>query len=315
MRKVYANFGKHGKGIIGAAIAASTGVVKGTATTSTGSIQGTVNEMSWSDRFDEQRAIQKRLAEAEDDLRSIPEQREEAIRTVDENIAYWEAKRTEMEKQANNPLNKIPTNLKGDSASDIYKEEIQRCDDILASLNERKTLYESDAYWDGKRGEIESRISDLNMQQTELDGVIQQGIKSDGPTTGISLAGCAKYVSEKRDLSDIMIPGESNACQWDDNAIKAGYEVGDRPIPGSVMVIEPKNEFMKVDSIAGHVVYIEKVTPVEGGYKITYSQASTPRDSAGNWNGEYSYTNVTTSTKIVADGTPGISFIYEKPPK
>ena len=288
-----------------------TGMVMG-ASSSNGAAN--YNEMSWSERFDEQEAIQERISEAQNELDGLPQQREEAIQTIEEEIAYWEAKKAEMEELANNPFNKIPGNLKGDSASDIYEKEVQRCDEILASLNERKALYESEAYWGEKAGEIETRISDLKMQQTELNGLIQQGIESDGPTSGIKLAGCAKYVSEQRDVSDFMIPGDSNACQWDNNAIEAGYEVGDRPIPGSIMVIEPENGFMTVDSKAGHVVFIEKVTPVEGGYEITYSQASTPRDSAGNWTGDYSYTNVRTSTRVIADGTSGVSYIYEKPP-
>jgi surface antigen/uncharacterized protein YukE len=308
----FLNIGEQRQLIAAGLITGTSGAVLGT-TTGVNAADVNYTEMGWSARFNEAEEIQERLASTEAELDHIPEQREEVLKTVDENIAYWEAKKEEMEKLARNPLNKIPTNLKGDSASDIYKEEVQRCDEVLASLKEQKELYSSDSYWDEKTGGLESKISDLKLQQTELNGIIQKGIKQDGPTTGIKLAGCAKYVSEKRDLSDMMVPGESDACQWDDNALKAGYEVGDRPIPGSVMVMEPENGFMTVDSSAGHVVYVEEVKPVEGGYEITYSQANTPTDSSGNWNGKYEYTNVRKSTRVIADGTQGVSFIYEKP--
>lgn len=273
-------------------------------------------EMSWSDKFTEEAALASRIAEVEEELATMltPEERANGAKNFDEQIAIWTAKKEELEKQLKNPVNYLPGNLQGDRAIDIYKAELKRCEDQLASLQERKALLLDDQYWTDRKLQLESNLGQLKAQQSELSKIIQKGIPSDGPTRGIQLAGCARFVAEKRNVSDFMIPGESDAYQWDDNARQAGYDVGTRPVPGSIMVLEENNSVMSGLGDAGHVVYIEKVTPVEGGYKITYSQASTPRiEGTDKWDGTYRYVNPRTSTTTVIVPATGASFIYEKP--
>jgi len=273
-------------------------------------------KMSWSDRFTEEASLASRIAAAEEELATMltPEERANAAKNLDEQIAIWTVKKGELEKQLKNPLNSLPGNLQGDRAIDIYKAEFKRCEDQIASLQERKALLLDDQYWKDKQLQLENNIGQLKAQQAELQKIIQRGISSNGPTRGIQLAGCAKFVAEKRNVSDFMIPGQSDAHQWDENARQAGYDVGTRPVPGSIMVLEQNNSVMSGLSDAGHVVYIEKVTPVEGGYKITYSEASTPRiEGTNKWDGTYRYVNPRTSTSILKVPATGVSFIYEKP--
>ena len=77
------------------------------------------------------------------------------------------------------------------------------------------------------------------------------------------------------------------------------------------MVIDHNNSvFSKIDEV-GHVVFVEKVTRVEGGYQVTYSEASTPRNANGKWTGSYTYVNPRTKSIKIPDGCNGINFIYD----
>jgi surface antigen/uncharacterized protein YukE len=296
---------------IGVAKASGRGEVLRVSAPTAGANAQTFQQMSWKDKFAEEAAINARIGELEQQLNNLPADHARALEQIDEDIAYWTKKKAEYEQESKRLIKKIPVNLRGDSASNIYKDLVNDADDMLAKLQERKDLLQSDAYWAQRKSDINSQITNLKAQQATLNQVINAGIPPSGPTRGITLAGCAKFVAEKRDISAFAVPGDMNAARWDDHAIAAGLEVGTRPVKGSIMVIDQNNSvFSKIDEV-GHVAYVEKVTRVDGGYKVTYSQASTPRDANGKWTGSYIYVNPRTTTMIIPNGSTGINYIYE----
>ena len=310
-RQGEAGIGLAGAAGIGTASAVGVGEVLGVSAPTAGVTAQTYQQLSWNDKFDEEAAINARISELKQKLDSLPADRARALDQIDEDIAYWTKKKAEYEAESRKLINKIPANLRGDSASDIYKDLANDADAMLAKLHKRKELLQTDAYWTQKESDINSRIANLKAQQATLNQVINAGIPPSGPTKGITLAGCAKFVAEKRDISAFAVPGDMNAARWDDHAIAAGLEVGTRPVKGSIMVIDQNNSvFSKIDEV-GHVAYVEKVTRVEGGYQVTYSQASTPRTANGKWTGSYTYVNPRTTKMFIPDGSNGINYIYE----
>ncbi len=311
------NLSISGIGLIGATgilmgkASAGGGEVLGVSTSTSGVTTQTYQQMSWSDKFAEEAAINAQIGELEQQLYNLPADRATALEQIDKDIAYWEAMKTRYEEESRKLINKIPVNLQGDSASNIYKDLAEDADAMLAKLHERKELLQSDAYWAQREAQINSQITNLKAQQAALNEVINAGIPPSGPTKGIRLAGCSKFVAEKRDISSFAVPGDMDAARWDDHAIAAGLEVGSRPVKGSIMVIDQNNSvFPKIDEV-GHVVFVEKVTRVDGGYQVTYSQASTPRDANNHWTGSYTYVNPRTTTHFIPDGSTGINYIYD----
>jgi len=310
-RQGVAGIGLAGAAGIGTASAVGVGEVLGVSAPTAGVTAQTYQQLSWNDKFDEEAAINARIGKLEQQLYNLPADRTRALDQIDEDIAYWTKKKAEYEAESRKLINKIPANLRGDSASNIYKDLANDADAMLAKLQKRKELLQTDAYWTQKESDINSRIANLKAQQATLNQVIKAGIPPGGLTKGITLAGCAKFVAEKRDISAFAVPGDMNAARWDDHAIAAGLEVGTRPVKGSIMVIDQNNSvFSKIDEV-GHVAYVEKVTRVDGGYQVTYSQASTPRDANGKWTGSYTYVNPRTTKMFIPDGSNGINYIYE----
>jgi len=120
----------------------------------------------------------------------------------------------------------------------------------------------------------------------------------------------------KRDVSGFWKPGRMNAQYWNENAVAAGFEVGNKPVAGSIMVIEADNGIdngiMNVDDRAGHVLYVESVKETNGGYLVNYSHAGTLYDDAGNYiPGTYKMLN-NSAPVFVPYESPAVSFIYDK---
>ncbi len=153
------------------------------------------------------------------------------------------------------------------------------------------------------------------------------GGSANAPTEGIPssrtpndklsiLGGCTNYVATKRDVSGFWKPGKMNAHYWNENAIEAGFEVGSKPVAGSIMVIEAdhgtNNGIMNVHDTAGHVLYVESVKETDGGYLVSYSHAGTLYDDAGNYiPGTYKMLN-NSKPMFVPYESPAVSFIYDK---
>jgi surface antigen len=130
------------------------------------------------------------------------------------------------------------------------------------------------------------------------------------------LGGCTNYVATKRDVSGFWKPGKMNATYWNENAQAAGFEVGSKPVPGSIMVVEADNGvyngIMDVNDKAGHVLYVESVKETDGGYLVSYSHAGTLYNDAGNYiPGTYKMLN-NSKPVFVPYESPAVSFIYDK---
>jgi len=166
------------------------------------------------------------------------------------------------------------------------------------------------------RQQLDAHLAELQGRQNALNHVIDKGVPANGPTKPEwlhnQLGGCANYVAGKRDVSDFGGGHPGDASAWDNQARAAGYDVGERPAKGAIMVFEGQNDVMKVDKTAGHVAYVESVEKVDGGYNVTVSQANTQYDSKGNFV-RGTYINPNTKTVFVKDGANGVSFIYDKP--
>lgn len=153
------------------------------------------------------------------------------------------------------------------------------------------------------------------------------GGSANAPTEGIPLSrtpndklsilgGCTNYVATKRDVSGFWKPGRMNAQYWNENAVAAGFEVGNKPVAGSIMVIEADNGIdngiMNVDDHAGHVLYVESVKETNGGYLVNYSHAGTLYDDTGNYiPGTYKMLN-NSAPVFVPYQSNAVSFIYDK---
>jgi surface antigen/uncharacterized protein YukE len=159
------------------------------------------------------------------------------------------------------------------------------------------------------------------------DGSTGGGGSANAPTEGIPssrtpadklaiLGGCTNYVATKRDVSGFWKPGRMNATYWNENATAAGFEVGNKPVAGSIMVIEAdngtNNGIMNVHDTAGHVLCVESVKETAGGYLVSYSHAGTLYNDAGNYiPGTYKMLN-NSKPVFVPYESPVVSFIYDK---
>jgi surface antigen len=182
---------------------------------------------------------------------------------IENQIKELEEKRRQIQKETDKWFNKIIPDfpLEGDSEdgvpwrvkTDDYEDQLKQLDGQLSALQDQQSKYH--------------QLMDLQNQYHELDGIILSGIPEDGPTQSSIkniLGGCTNYVAIKRDISGFFVKGHMNANYWNENALAAGFEVGTRPVPGSIMVIEAdnglKNGIMSVDDTAGHVAYVEEIT-------------------------------------------------------
>ncbi|MEM5776247.1 MAG: CHAP domain-containing protein, partial [Anaerolineaceae bacterium] len=103
-----------------------------------------------------------------------------------------------------------------------------------------------------------------------------------------------------------------NAKYWNDQAIQAGYDVGNIPVKGAIVVFEAGSKYAAGD--AGHVGYVESVVPVEGGYKMVFSQASTIYTSNSWIRGDHKMLKPLEIFIPATGSGSDMSFIYDKRP-
>lgn len=273
--------------------------------------------MRWGQKFDELERLEQEIAVLQG---RIPEGTTLAdvrakIADLDKQIADLEGLRNEAEKHAGQWWNKIlPTLpvLPWRSQADKYEDQVAEYAEQIADLQEtRAQLYQNQT-------DLET-LDKLQQNYLTVDGLVQQGIPSDGPDKAWSpyLGGCTHYVAQKR----LVHPHPGNAHLWNDQAQAAGYEVGVRPIKGSIMVFEPG--VLKSHATAGHVAYVDNVILNDDGYYvITTSEAGTLYDSNGDFiSGTHSTPRSRKITVSVKDGqvydtqgnSLGVNFIYDKP--
>ncbi len=281
-------------------------------------------KMSWKDKFKIEKKIQDELSSTQKQLAEMKstDELQTEINAIDAKIVELERKKAEAQKKADALLNKVipdwPLERDSDGVpwrvrTDDYEDEVVEYDRQIQELQTQKQALQGDL---SSRQQLEAHFAKLQQQQNALNQVIGEGVPSDGPTTPKwlhnQLAGCTNYVAEKRDVSDFGGGHPGDASDWNNQAESAGYEFGERPAKGAIMVFEGDNNVMRVDKDAGHVAYVEKVEKVDGGYKVSVSQADTKYDSKGNFV-RGTYVNKRSSMIFVKDGAKGVSFIYGKP--
>lgn len=296
--------------------------VLGASTTVNGEYLQEYRKMPWKDRFDAEKKIQDGITSTQKQLAGMKsaDELQMEVNAIDARIAELERKKAEAQKKADALLNKVipdwPLERDSDGVpwrvrADDYEDEIAECDRQIQELQSQKQALLEDL---NTRQQLEAHLAELQQRQNALNQAIGEGVPPDGPTTPKwlhdQLAGCTNYVAEKRDVSDFGDGHPGDASDWDNQARDAGYEVGEHPAEGAVMVFEGNNDVMKVDKTAGHVAYVEKVEKVDGGYKVTVSQADTKYDKGSFVRG--TYINKRSSEIFVKDGAKGVSFIYGK---
>lgn len=297
------------------------------------------SRMPWADRFQEEARLQKEIADAQARLNQM--RSEESIQKdmddLDARIAELERKKAEAQAAADAWYNKVlpdwdnehlPFPGDGDglpwrTESDDYEDQVAGYDAEIQALRAQRQNLQTEL---AARQQATAHLAELQSRGSALSNIINQGIPPDGPTKPDwlrnQLAGCTLYVAGKRNVHDwpnangqAGHPGD--AQYWDNQARQAGYEVGSRPVKGSIMVFEPdhgkSNGIMNVSDEAGHVAYVENVQRVEGGYKVTVSQANTKYVGGQYVRGTYIDQN--TKTVMVKDGQSAASFIYDQPAK
>lgn len=297
--------------------------ILGVTTNSNGGYLQEYQKMSWKDKFNAEKRIQDEISSTQKQLANMKsaDEIQTEINALDAEIAELERNRAEARKNADTLLNKVipdwPLERDSDGVpwrvrADDYEDEVAEYDRQIQELQSRRQALQGDL---NSRPQLETHLAELQQRQTALNQVIREGVPPDGPTTPKwlhnQLAGCTNYAAEKRDVSDFGGGHPGDASDWNNQAVKAGYEVGKHPAKGAIMVFEGDNNVMKVDKDAGHVAYVEKVEKVDGGYKVSVSQADTKYDNEGNFV-RGTYVNKRSSVIFVKDGAKGVSFIYGK---
>ena len=277
----------------GAALAA--GEVLGAATS-------VFSGMRWSDRFALATDLQKKIEEYRSlyGLSGTEQEIASQYADIERQIQELEVKRATAQGEADRWYNKIIPDfpLAGDSEdgvpwrvkADDYEDEVKQYDEELSRLR-------------GEKDRL-SEFMDLQSQKQALDANLQSGIAFDGPSSKhkyFEEPQCTWYASGKRN-----VPCSGNANVWDDQAKTAGYEVGDRPVKGAVMVFE--GGVRGSSEKYGHVAIVENVTQnADGSYKVHISES--------NWAGK-AYNerdlNISGGQNGAGSASDGISFIYDK---
>ncbi len=285
-------------------------------------------DMSWKARFAEQGNLLGQIDAAQMRISGMrtTEEIQNDINDIDAQLADLERKKNEAQAKAgiwyNNLIPDWPLERDSDGVpwrviADDFEDEVAKYDQQIQGLQSRRQALLDEL---NLRQQTENNLADLYTRQDALNQVINEGIPADGPTKPAwlhkQLAGCTYYVAHKRDVSDFGGGHPGDAKVWDNQARAAGYEVGRQPAKGAIMVFERNNNVMPKVSDAGHVAYVENVERVDGGYKVTISQANTQYKDKNKKDFERGvYIGENISNVIVKDDSKGISFIYEKPNK
>lgn len=139
------------------------------------------------------------------------------------------------------------------------------------------------------------RLEELYDQRSQLDGLMRDGVTVGRPGPNNFPEGqCTWYVASRRDIG----PLHGDARLWDGVASDTGYDVGDVPVKGSIMVWQPGVH--NADERYGHVSFVERVIPNRDG---TFTVEFTDNLNM----------NTDNPTRIViTPGEEGVSFIYDR---
>lgn len=139
------------------------------------------------------------------------------------------------------------------------------------------------------------RLEELYDQRGQLDGLMREGVTVGRPGPNNFPEGqCTWYVASRRDIG----PLHGDARYWDGVATETGYDVGEVPVKGSIMVWQPGVH--NADENYGHVSFVERVIPNRDG---TFTVEFTDNLNM----------NTDAPTRItITPGEEGVSFIYDR---
>lgn len=139
------------------------------------------------------------------------------------------------------------------------------------------------------------RLEELYDQRGQLDGLMRDGVTVGRPGPNNFPEGqCTWYVASRREIG----PLHGDARLWNSVASDTGYDVGDVPVKGSIMVWQPGVH--NADQNYGHVSFVERVIPNRDG---TFTVEFTDNLNM----------NPDSPTRIViTPGEEGVSFIYDR---
>lgn len=138
-------------------------------------------------------------------------------------------------------------------------------------------------------------LEELYDRRSELDALAREGVAVGRPGANNFPEGqCTWYVASRREIG----PLHGDARYWDGVAADSGYDVGDVPVKGSIMVWQPGVH--NADESYGHVSFVERVIPNRDG---TFTVEFTDNLNM----------NSDTPTRItITPGEEGVSFIYDQ---
>ncbi|KAA3661737.1 MAG: CHAP domain-containing protein [Chloroflexi bacterium] len=282
--------------------------------TNTSNFKESYLKLPWSGKFDELQTLEQNIASLEQELAN-QNSVDGRISEIDEEIARLETQVTEAQDKADVWYNKVVPTLpfsKDDDGvpwrvrTDNYEDEIAGYEQ---QINELRSEKDSLLIVQGKQ----QQLAQLNEQHDTLQTIITDGISADGPAKkydafpGTITNNCTKHASAKRFFPDAV---NGHAYKWNEQAKSAGYEVGDYPVKGSVMVYEPgvkgaHNEF-------GHVAFVEKVEPMsDGQYKVTFTDNNHPDPKLCEEYGVPYQKASWPNYQVIRPGETGISYIYD----
>lgn len=139
-------------------------------------------------------------------------------------------------------------------------------------------------------------LNQLYAERGDLREAVNAGITDARPGPNNFPEGqCTWYVASRRSVGyDI----HGDARVWGDAAVNAGYEVGDVPVKGAIMVWQPGVH--NADETYGHVSYIERVIPNSNGtFTVEFTDNLNMNQDAP--------TRIT-----ITPGEEGVQFIYDQ---
>lgn len=310
-----------GGAVLGAAVSVNKVYSGGPGMSASTDYASRYESMNWSDKFSEEQSLDSEISKAAALVPSNAAEQlqnyDREIASVESQIASIEAKRAEADQKAKGFVNQVIPDLplqadRQDGVpwrvkADDYQDQVQEYDRQLAELQKQKASLTTD------RNALQIKVdhlADLNSQKAALENVIHNGIAADGPSAkhpyfpGTDASNCTKYASSQRN-----VPCSGNAYQWNEQAQKAGYDVGYKPVKGSVIVFEPDPKGKVSDKTYGHVAIVDNVQDLGNGkYSISISE--------GGWPGEktihHRTIEVSGSSKDANCQNVPISYIYGK---
>jgi len=143
-----------------------------------------------------------------------------------------------------------------------------------------------------------TRLKELHQERNEIQLVMEKGIEADGPGPmhqNFPEGECTWYASSRRNFGwDIS----GDAKVWGEKALAAGYEVGEVPLKGAVMVWQPGAHHANITY--GHVSFVERVVDLgDGSFKVFFTDNHFRDPGAP-------------SSARIFPGEEGVSFIYGK---